>query len=313
MSQQTSLAQPVSNQPGARVRWLKRTLVCLLLIAGLIWGGGRRIPTGPEHGIGFQGMAADASEMVAATLRLGTYNIHGGRGTDGKLDLDRICQDLAGVDLVGLNEVRGPWYWQQMNQSEQLAQRLEMSWIFAPTERRWWHYEFGNGVLSRIPTAQWQRIPLARHLGKSFRNVVYLQIPWQGVSLQVLITHIDRSNDQERFEQLRVVGDLFLALHEPVVLMGDLNTQANEPPLARLLNSPGVHDALGDIMRERSGPRIDWILTRGLRTIDAGLKDSGASDHPHLWADVQLANPHVAELDPAGKETNSETADPARR
>jgi endonuclease/exonuclease/phosphatase family metal-dependent hydrolase len=163
---------------------------------------------------------------------------------------------------------------------------LQLSWLFAPAERRWWHYEFGNGVLTRLPVNGWERIPLPRTFGKGFRNLVLLRSNFGGKPLNVVITHIDRSDNRERAAQVRFVADYFLALAEPALLMGDLNTDANDAELRRLLDSPGVVDSLSQIA---GVPRhIDWILVRGLVVRDSGMREVGASDHPALWAELEL-------------------------
>ena len=98
------------------------------------------------------------------------------------------------------------------------------------------------------------------------RNVVLVGLPWQGRTVHLLLTHLTRRDDAQRQAQLRAVIDLFLSLAEPAVLLGDLNTEADDPQLARLLAAPGVEDAVGEHLR-RSRPgddpprRIDWIIS----------------------------------------------------
>jgi hypothetical protein len=69
--------------------------------------------------------------------------------------------------------------------------------------------------------------------------------------------------------------------------MGDLNTAADDPDLRRLLASPGVRDLVGETAARDSSRRIDWILARGLHSVQAGIVDTGASDHPLVWAEVE--------------------------
>ena len=102
----------------------------------------------------------------------------------------------------------------------------------------------------------------------------------------MLLTHIARSDDHTRQQQLREVIDLYLALPEPAILLGDLNSEAADPEIRRLLAAPGVIDAVGQKLGSGAPPRIDWIFVRGLRVLDAGLRDDGASDHPLAWAEV---------------------------
>ena len=56
--------------------------------------------------------------------------------------------------------------------------------------------------------------------------------------------------------------------------------------IRRLLAVPGVIDAVGQKLGSSAPPRIDFIFVRGLRVLDAGLRDRGASDHPLAWAEL---------------------------
>ena len=69
--------------------------------------------------------------------------------------------------------------------------------------------------------------------------------------------------------------------------MGDLNTRRGDEQIQRLLKENGVIDALdrGDAKPE---PTIDWLLVRGLRVVSSGRRDDGASDHPLVWAELEL-------------------------
>lgn len=287
------------RQPVQARRLGGRAALALLALAGLAWVGSIRFSTGPAAGSGLvpASPARDgtrhtktsvSASSCPARLRVACFNIHTGRGTDGREDLDRIASLLQGFDLVGLNEVRGPYWWEISNQANVLAERVHADWLFAPAERRWLYGEFGNGVLARLPCTSWQRIPLARLRGKSSRNLLLVRLQWNKGPLNVLITHLDRQSDLDRREQLRTVGALFLAMAEPAVLMGDLNTRRSDPNLARLLAAPGVIDPLAEA--DPNGPdHIDWILVRGLRPAAGGMVRTKASDHPLVWAELEPA------------------------
>ena len=143
-------------------------------------------------------------------------------------------------------------------------------------------------MLSSLPVTSWQRIPLPRAGSHTYRNAVLTTIEVGGRPVHVLLTHLDSRDVARRQEQLRTVGELFLSLSAPAVLMGDLNTPPDDPQLGRLLSAPGVSDAVAQGMPAISWQRIDWILTRGLRSVSAGCEDSGASDHPLYWAELEI-------------------------
>ncbi|HLQ46936.1 MAG TPA: endonuclease/exonuclease/phosphatase family protein, partial [Planctomycetaceae bacterium] len=225
------------------------------------------------------------------TLRVGTFNIHGGQGRDGRRDLDRTARSLQELDVVGLNEVRGDWFAWRPDQADELGRRLNMSSLFAPSEQVGWFDRFGNGLLSRLQLTGVQRIPLPGTQSKRFRNAVLTGVHWDGQIVRVLAVHVDSTRDRER--QLAVISDLFLSLDEPALLMGDLNSRRDDPTLQRLLVTPGVIDVAAaaepiDCPPER---RIDWILTRGLKAIRAEVRDDGASDHPIVRAELVRGEP----------------------
>ena len=284
-------------------------ILLVLLLGGPLWHASRFSPTGPAEGVALEGEvtreemgtattlgrnAAGASQagpkpasMAPRTLRIGTFNIHGGKGADGCRDLDRVAQSLRGLDFAALNEVHGPRLWQSLDQAGQLGQSLGLAWLFAPNTRTWYHLDSGNGLLSALPVAFWQRIPLAHRSDRGYRNAVLAGLRHGDRTVHVLLTHITRHPDRSRQEQLRAVGDLYLALAEPAILLGDLNSDANDPEIRRLLASPGVSDVVGRVLGPKAPPRIDWILVRGLRCVHAGILDHGASDHPMVWAELE--------------------------
>ncbi len=79
------------------------------------------------------------------------------------------------------------------------------------------------------------------------------------------------------------------ALDDPAVMVGDLNTRRDDPAMKTALATPGVVDPVGEVLSPEESDTIDWILVRGLRGVDAGIRDSGASDHPLIWAELEVA------------------------
>jgi endonuclease/exonuclease/phosphatase family metal-dependent hydrolase len=90
---------------------------------------------------------------------------------------------------------------------------------------------------------------------------------------------------------LTEVIDKFLSLPAPAILMGDLNTMEDDPQLSALLNREEVHDAVAEGMASEIPKRIDWIFTRGLRGVAGGVERNEASDHPLVWAELELIEP----------------------
>ena len=93
---------------------------------------------------------ADASKR-SRTVRVATYNIHRGRGLDGRTKLERIASVLAAIDadVVALQEVIGASPLKP-GQAAELGAALGMGWVMAPT-RHLRTALFGNVVLSKFP------------------------------------------------------------------------------------------------------------------------------------------------------------------
>jgi endonuclease/exonuclease/phosphatase family metal-dependent hydrolase len=276
-----------------------------------VWYGSIRLPIGAEVGTALPGKFSSTAEHILPAgkprgaggydrlplthggrrFRVGTFNIHGGRGADGVKSLTRTAACLKDAHFVGLNEVHGRWFWEETDQAEALARRLGRDWLFAPAEERWGHYKFGNGILSSVPVLSWQRIPLVYRSARGYRNAVCLTVAVNEQPVRMLVTHLDRRSDLDRRAQLQFISQLFLALETPAILMGDLNTEPNAPEMRQLLEQPEVVDPLRGLPPDGPEHRIDWILTRGLKLFDRGLTNAGASDHPYYWVDCEVARP----------------------
>jgi len=105
--------------------------------------------------------------------------------------------------------------------------------------------------------------------------------------VRILFTHLNRQECSE--VQLDQVMEEFL-VYSPAVLMGDLNMSRRHPVLRAYLERDGVIDALGETLDEDNPDRIDWILCRGVAPLRGGVVDSGASDHPLYWCDIEIRN-----------------------
>lgn len=243
-----------------------------------VWIGSNRTPADATAPLALQNPERIAP-FDRPILCLGTYNIHGGVGTDDVFDLSRIAENLRGTDLAGLYEVHAGY---ASDQAADVAEQLDMASVFAATERRWWHNHFGNALLTRVPLQSLHRIPLPGTQGKKFRNAVLANVAWGPTTVHVLAVHLDRVQDRER--QLRLTIDLFRSLAAPAILMGDLNTTRDDPDLAALLAEPEVQDALEATGVSGPGGRIDWLIFKGLECVDAELIASPASDHPAITA-----------------------------
>jgi endonuclease/exonuclease/phosphatase family metal-dependent hydrolase len=260
-----------------------RILFIALLIVGVGFWFGRAKPTGPAEGTHLNG-AADAHPS-STSLRIATFNIDGGYGTDDQFDLNRTARCLQRLDFIGLNEVHGDLMGIAIDQAQILSAKLKLPYLFVPAERRFGNPTFGNAVLSDLQITHWQRIFLPSAPFRALRNYLLTDVNWNGHTVHFLTTHVDFKSGGD--EQLRIVTQVFLSLSPPAVFMGDLNHTGNSPQIQQLLATGGVEEAINSFLGPPEKPRVDWIFLRGFQTVDAGIVDFGASDHPAYWAQIK--------------------------
>ncbi len=286
------------NTPHPTSTWARLTNRNLLILGAIVAVGTAIVadgaiqkPADPVEPLVLHETERLAPLAESAPLRIATFNTHAGVGRDGIRDLGRTAEALKDLDLAALQEVRNPPFEFHGPQVADVAERLKMGWIFVPAERRWWHNHYGNALLTRLPLADYVRIPLPTPSRQRFRAALLTNFTHWGRTVHLLTVHIDKDTEGDTHDiQLRTAFDLFLSLGEPAILLGDLNEFSTHPEMVRLIHTPGVHNALADI----PGPTvkknpIDWIFTRGLRTVRAEWIANPASDHPVARADLELA------------------------
>ncbi len=212
-------------------------------------------------------------------LRVLTYNIHHGQGTDGKFDYDRLAgviTDLA-PDVVALQEVdRNTGRARGVDQLALLEKLTKMNAVFG----RSFHYsggEYGNAILSRFPVDDVQVHHLPFRFGQESRTALSARIqPDNGLPEFILVsTHLStKARGSEQAQQLNSVFSE--AKGPPIVLAGDFNARPGSEPMNILLAGRWV---------EATAPQslIDYVLVRSgdrWRIVDVkSVEDRVTSDH----------------------------------
>lgn len=249
----------------------------ILLAGGVLWLGSIRQPADLRQPPALNGVPR-LGALSQKTVKIGVFNIHGCKGNDGVRDLQRVAACLHGLDFVSLHEVRGGY---GSNQAYELGRLSDRAALFAPTEWRWGRNDFGNGLLTNVALQGIHQIPLAmtKH---TYRNALLTSFQFGAQIVQVLIVHIDLMQDRQR--QTVAITNLFSSLKSPAILMGDLNVNADDSHIRKLLAQPGVHNAFANT----PGHSRDWIITKGLTTVSATVDHNNASDHPLIYAELML-------------------------
>jgi endonuclease/exonuclease/phosphatase family metal-dependent hydrolase len=237
-----------------------------------------------------------AEPAAPRTLRIMTYNIHHGEGTDGKLDLPRIAQLIseAKADIVALQEVdRGVERSQRVDQAQELAKLLDMHYVFGKNIDHQGG-DYGNATLSRFAIRQSANHRYQTVLNGEQRGVLETSIDVDGRTLVVLNTHLDYHRDDR--ERLACVAELkaLAAKHGDAALIacGDFNATPDST----------THEQMREMFRDAwqqvgQGPgntipslqprsRIDYLWSTGaIKPLTARVIESASSDHCALVAE----------------------------
>jgi len=243
-------------------------------------------------------MPADESKRTR-TVRVATYNIHSGRGLDGRTRLERIAAVLARIDadIIALQEVVGASPLKP-GQAAELGAALGMGWVMAPTR----HHRtalFGNVVLTRFPVRHHVQYDLTWKTCEH-RGVQRVDVGLDDDTLHFYNVHLGTSLLERRNQAAR----LATLVHDrrvtgPKIILGDFNEWARgiaKDVLAERLQSIDLSKHLS---RRRTYPGIfpvlhlDHIYYEGkVEVLKVTLPRDRmaliASDHLPLVADLKI-------------------------
>jgi len=246
-----------------------------LLLALMVWNGGRQAPP--------------------VTVRVLTYNIHHGEGTDGRLDLSRLAGVVTSVhpDLVALQEVdEGTERASGLNELAELARLTDLHAVFGKA-MNYWGGEYGVAVLSRWPLVGSHNDPLPNLADHEPRTALTVEVavPDAGPRITFTSTHLDQTRDPEnRLAQAQYLNERLVHDEDiPTILAGDMNARPDTPVMdllqARWLNPPAADPSpIGPSGRPRM--RVDYVLIRPAtrwRVVESSIvNEMVASDHRPL-------------------------------
>src|SRR5262249_51041126 len=146
-------------------------------------------------------------------MRIATYNIHKGRGMDGRTSIKRIVNVLAELDadIIALQEVFALCDSHE-GQVETLASELGLQRAFGCTR----HHRgrpYGNAILSRWPILQWQEMDISWH-HRERRGCVRVDLKTPFGILHVFNIHMGTSYFERRHQVRSLLSSK--QLHEDV-------------------------------------------------------------------------------------------------
>ncbi|MEX1097799.1 MAG: glycosyltransferase [Planctomycetales bacterium] len=209
-------------------------------------------------------------EHAERMLRVATYNVHSCIGLDGRLSPARIARVLAtaAADVIALQELdvgRGRSGF--IHQAEQITRALEMEFHFHPSFRIE-EEQFGTAVLSRLPVKLVRTgILPSRTAWQEPRGVLWVEVDVDGVSVQIVTTHLGLSASERELQIDELLGPNWLCRDEcgeAVVLCGDFNM------LPRSRGYRRIASRYRDVQRavDRHSPLRTWFGPFPLTRID---------------------------------------------
>lgn len=246
------------------------------------------------------------AKVQTAALRIATYNVHGCRGGDGRLDPERIARviEACRADAVALQELdAGQERSRGLDQTAFLAERLDMAFSFTPA-RKAGAGHFGNAWLSKKPheAVHFSTLPGLPRVEPRAAQWIRLEADWGTVHL--INTHLGLTRQEQALQTQALLGGEWLTSPEMgvhVVLCGDLNFTART----------AAHLALQQVLRDaqlclpgRPRPtfpalwpllRIDHVFVSGTLEVTGAEVPTGlarvASDHRPLLVEVRPKRP----------------------
>ncbi|MCU7494110.1 MAG: hypothetical protein HF314_07450 [Ignavibacteria bacterium] len=238
------------------------------------------------------------------SLRVMTYNIHHGQGTDGKIDIERIGNLVKDnkAGLVALQEVdRGVLRSNKIDIMQLLKSQTGMYTAFGKN-LDFQGGEYGNGILSKFPVDTISNYHYKMLREGEQRGLLQTIVEVNGEKMVFLATHTgDKNTEAEKLvnaEEMKTILKSYRGM--PVILCGDFNDRPEKSTMHDSLTTYFVdvwqylHKDEGySFPSDKPDRRIDYIYLskdalKKLKPVSITVLKSEASDHLPLIAEFEL-------------------------
>ena len=193
-------------------------------------------------------------------IRFATYNIHKGRGLDGRTRVERIARVLKEIqaDVIALQEVvslggSAP----EEDQAQYLADALDRFQVMGETRKH------GGGSYGNITLSRWD-FELVRRLSLSVsrreeRGLLRTDIRVGGILLHIFNVHLGTGHGERRQQAARLLGDDALRAPDitgPRVVLGDFNEWTTGRVTQALSAEFHLTDLRVHLLRTRTYPAV---------------------------------------------------------
>ena len=252
-----------------------------------------------------------ATPAQSPILRIATLNIAHGRGeslnqmlvTNSTIEnnLAAIADFLQqqGIHIAALQEVDAPSHWSgNMDQAGFIARRAGYPWWVQASHASLGIADYGTAVLSTLPIHEAMQVDFPPSPPTAQKGFTLAQIQWQpdeqaAVAIDVISIHMDFSRKSVRRQQLEKLDLLLRERRNPLILMGDFNS---EYLASRLMESAAEDERHLHTWAGGESPhfsykkkRLDWIIVSGdLEFVDYTTASEPLSDHKAVIASLRL-------------------------
>ena len=256
--------------------------------------------------------ANHAAVTHPSILRVATLNIAHGRGQSlnqllvPKSQLENNLGAIAdflrreNIHIAALQEVDAPSRWSSnIDQAAFIAQRGGFPWWVQASHASLGIASYGTAVLSALPVTEALQLDFPPSPPTAQKGFTLMQIPWQfeqgpAVAVDVISMHMDFSRQSVRRVQLEELERLIRNRRNPLILMGDFNS---EFLASRLMENAAqdqrhLHTWTGGESAHFSykKKRLDWIIVSSeLAFVDYTTASEPLSDHKAVIASLRLA------------------------
>ena len=230
-----------------------------------------------------------------AMLRVLSYNIHHGCGSDGLVDLPRIAAVIRGAeaDLVLLQEVDDRT--ERTDRVDQTAELARLTSLHGEFGRQidYQGGRYGQAILSRTRLQKPRVHVLPGDPDRETRIAFSARTEIAGRWIVIVGTHLHHRDPVERLKQAQTLATLDLGAG-PMILGGDLNAIPESEPLAAILATwrSTTGEPLPTFPAADPTRQIDFIFYRPAGVLEAGpvrvLEEPVPSDHRPILAEFEL-------------------------
>lgn len=239
------------------------------------------------------------------TLRVMTYNIHGGKDSYDNDSMERIIELVKRIDpdVLVLNEVLGTRGFPDENQAYKIAAECKMKYYFGKSINTGFMgiQEFGNAVLTKFSIKKAYKNHLFYYDNSpgysEQRTCSCVCIDYFGKDLWIYATHLGLKDIKtERGKQLDNIFEQILANGGSSILAGDMNEkwevlQKYDHKVYKNNFYSSNHKLLNKSIQtfSKSTEQIDYIfLSNDIKINSCQNFISDASDHYPLVAEVEI-------------------------